>query len=111
MQCPKCEGYDFVKNGTYKTNYGYIQKFYCKACEYHYIYNEVKGDKKPELNALVVELSDQGYSRRAIAEELGISKRTVDKKLKKYAKLKSKMGRPKKKKTVKDVRKEHEDKK
>lgn len=97
MQCPKCEGYDYVKNGTYKTNYSYIQKFYCKSCELYYIHNEVKGDKKPELNNDIVELANEGLSRRAIAAQLGISKRTVDKKLKKYSKLKPKLGRPKKK--------------
>ena len=86
MHCPYCEGYDYVKNGTYLTNYAYIQKYYCKGCEKWFIMNEVKGDKKPELNEQIIELYEEGKSRRAIAEQLKISKRTVDKKLKKYLK-------------------------
>lgn len=105
MNCPYCDSYDYVKNGTYKTEYAYIQKFKCKACEKFYIYNEVKGDKKPELNSQILDLAKEGYSRRAIAMELGISKRTVDKKLKKYQK-KGGMGRPKKKTTTRDLQRE-----
>jgi transposase-like protein len=103
MNCPYCDSYDYVKNGTYKTEYAYIQKFKCKACEKFYIYNEVKGDKKPELNSQILDLAKEGYSRRAIAMELGISKRTVDKKLKKYQKKTGPMGRPKKKTTTRDL--------
>lgn len=86
MNCPFCEGYDYVKNGTYLTNYAYIQKYYCKSCEKWFIMNEVKGDKKPELNEQIIDRYELGMTRRAIAEELGISKRTVDKKIKKYLK-------------------------
>lgn len=106
MNCPYCDSYDYVKNGTYKTEYAYIQKFKCKACERFYIYNEVKGDKKPELNSQILDLAKEGYSRRAIAMELGISKRTVDKKLKKYQKKTGPMGRPKKKTTTRDLQNE-----
>lgn len=86
MNCPYCEGYDYIKNGTYQTNYSYIQKYYCKDCGRWYIENEVKGEKKPELNQKVIELYEEGMPQRKIAETLGISKRTVYKKIKKYKK-------------------------
>lgn len=82
--CPHCQGYDYVKNGTYATSYAYIQKYYCKYCDKHFIENEFKGEKKPEVKEQIINLYEEGKSQREIAKELGISKRTVYKKIKAY---------------------------
>lgn len=84
MKCPHCEGYDWIKNGTYWTGYAQIQKYFCKECNKWFIENEFKGQKKPEVADKIIELYEEGLSRRKIAAQLGVAKRTVDKRIKKY---------------------------
>lgn len=85
--CPKCESESIKKNGFFDVDEIKIQKYVCKECGKHFSAKtgeETAGEHRPELNSRVIELALSGMTAKAIAEELGCAKRTVQMKIKKY---------------------------
>ena len=95
FKCPNknCEmhlnpkGKFYTKNGKYKTKdtEEEIQKYKCKVCKKDFSLNTFSptyGQSKSSVNYDIIDLLFKSYSERGIAEELGITKVTVEKKLK-----------------------------
>lgn len=77
----------YHKNGYFTQQHSgeKIQKYRCKNCKKDFSANTgnpMYGQAKPELNDKVFELICSGLSERKIAEELEISKLTVERKIK-----------------------------
>lgn len=88
MKCPHCGSSKTKKNGWYRTQQQRIQKYRCGACKGDYTAitedSQTKQEHRPELNDPVIDLHLKGVSQRDIADRLGCSRTTVQRKLKKY---------------------------
>lgn len=86
--CPECNSVDYKKNGYYSCKNGdLVAKYFCKMCETHFSAQNAAPDKhahRNDINDEIIEYYEMGYSRRAIAKEVGCSRKTVDLKIKKY---------------------------
>jgi transposase-like protein len=89
IACVHCQSDEIKKNGSFLVDGIKIQKYLCKSCDKNF---SAKTDHiearehRPELNQSILDLALSGMSAKAIAEELGCAKRTVQVKLKKYLK-------------------------
>jgi len=68
MNCPKCEGRDFVKNGIVQRK----QRYRCKGCGYNFTSMVLKGKSlDTKRRALILYLEGNGFN--AIGRILGVS--------------------------------------
>ncbi|WP_152597981.1 hypothetical protein [Novilysobacter arseniciresistens] len=65
-----------------------VQRYQCKFCGTYFnamLTRAERGQRRPELNSLIVKLKSKGMSQRKIAAVVGCNKVTVGKKLKEFA--------------------------
>jgi transposase-like protein len=90
--CPKCKSNVVVKSGSRKTEFGSVQRFECKSCEFRFVvdkgFSRMKHD--PALITLTLDLYFKGLSNRKIQDhivqfhKLKISHTTILRWIKKY---------------------------
>lgn len=73
MNCPKCQGCDYCKDGKVKGR----QRYLCKNCRYRYTVEKKSDVKSAETRRLALELYLEGLGFRSIGRVLKISYGTV----------------------------------
>ena len=69
MDCPKCKGKDYCKDGIVKRR----QRYLCKACKYRYTVEQRSGDGNNAIKRQALELYLEGLGFRSIGRILHFS--------------------------------------
>ena len=73
MNCPKCEGSDYIKAGKINNR----QRYKCKKCNYYYTVAMKSTAKSKEIKRMALQLYLEGLGFRSIGRTLGVSNVSV----------------------------------